>query len=89
MAWATNPKNDEELLETRKFLSDTVVDRKHFITFFKACSGNSFIWGGLTLDAGALRKVKAYSKLQDVMIGSRKKNSLAASGEGEEEIPPR
>lgn len=56
MAWATDPNNDNELLETRKFLNDTVVDRNHFITSFKARDGSSFVWCGLTLDAGALHK---------------------------------
>jgi hypothetical protein len=47
MAWVTNPKDDNEILETRKFLSNTVVDPKHFITSFKARSGDSFVWGGI------------------------------------------
>ncbi|KAH8730501.1 peptidase S8/S53 domain-containing protein [Phaeosphaeriaceae sp. PMI808] len=87
MAWATKPKNDNELLETRKFLNDTVVDRNHFITSFKARDGSSFVWGGLTLDAGALQKVKAYSKLKDVMVEPKVKKHLAISRKEEEEIP--
>jgi hypothetical protein len=68
MAWATNAKDYNEILETRKFLKNTVVDPKRFIISIKARSGDSFVWGGITLDADALHKVKAYPGLKDVMI---------------------
>ena len=83
MAWATNSKNDNELLETRMFLNNTVVDHNHFITTFKARDGSSFVWGGLTLDAGALQKVKACFKLKNVMVEPKAKKHLAINREEE------
>jgi hypothetical protein len=67
MAWATDPYNEEELQETRKFLNEIVVDRDHFITSVQNPDCTMFIWGGLTLDEAALEKVKAYPGLEDVM----------------------
>ncbi|KAH7363689.1 peptidase S8/S53 domain-containing protein [Pyrenochaeta sp. MPI-SDFR-AT-0127] len=37
-------------------LGNRDADRNHFITSFKARDGSSFVWCGLTLDAGALHK---------------------------------
>jgi hypothetical protein len=86
-AWATDPKNENELLETRKFLNDTVVDQNRLITFYKAHDGSTFVWGGLTLDAGALEKVKAYPKIEKVKIQVKKKYHRAISREEEKETP--
>lgn len=68
MAWATNPENVEELLETRKFVNKTVVDHNHSIASFKPREGSSSIWGGLTLIAGVFQKVERYSNLRDSMV---------------------
>jgi hypothetical protein len=40
MAWATDFNNDAEVKETREFLNQTIVDKNHFITKFKAHDGS-------------------------------------------------
>lgn len=87
MVWATDPQNDNEIRETREFLNSTVIDKNQFITAFKARDGTSFIWGGLTLDDAALRKVQAYSKVKDVMVEPEVEDDLAISRGEEEAIP--
>lgn len=62
MAWATNPRDDDELLEVCKFLHDTVVDHNHFITFFKARDGSSFDLE--RLDVGCRRFTESESVFQ-------------------------
>lgn len=84
MTWATDPQNDNELIETRKFLNDTVVDQNQFITTFKARDGSMFIWGGLTLDDAALKKIQAYPKIKDIMVEPEVEDDLKIS-RGEEE----
>lgn len=68
MAWATDPQNEGEIEETRKFLNDTVEDKSRFITTFKARSGDLFVWGSLTLDGAGLKKVQAYPNVKNVMV---------------------
>jgi hypothetical protein len=87
MAWATDPKNDNELQETRKFLNETVINKDQFITTVQTPDHGMFIWGGLTLDDAALKKVKAYSKLKDVMVEEDVEDDLAISLGEEEEKP--
>jgi hypothetical protein len=87
MAWATDPKNDNEIQETRKFLNETVVNKDEFISTVETPDRGMFIWGSLTLDDAALKKVKAYSKLKDVMVEEDVEDDRAISP-GEEEAKP-
>lgn len=83
MVWATNPGNDKEVEDTRKFLNETVIDKDAFITHFKARDGTIFVWGGLTLDDAALQKVKAYPNIKDVAIEPQIEEDLAIAREEE------
>jgi hypothetical protein len=66
MAWATDFNNDAEVKETHKFLNQTIVDKNHFVTKFKAHDGSLLNWGGLALDKVALPKVKPCSQIKNV-----------------------
>jgi hypothetical protein len=66
MAAAKNPKNDKEIDETRKLLNETVVDKNRFITTFKSRNGNTYMWGGLTLDDAGVKKVRADPRIKYV-----------------------
>jgi hypothetical protein len=67
MAKAMDPNNDDEIKQTREFLGNAVVDKKAFITSFKARDGSLFVWGGLTLDDAALEKARSYPNIKFVM----------------------
>jgi hypothetical protein len=86
MAWATDPTNENELKETREFLNNTVVDKNQWISYHKV-DGKSAVWGGLTLDDAALKKVQAYPKLKDVMIEPEVEDDLVISRGDEDSLP--
>ena len=77
VAWASDPKNQTQLQETRKFLNETVLNDASPITIFQPLSGNSFLWGGITLDDAALKKVQAYPAIKAVKLSPDFKDFLA------------
>jgi hypothetical protein len=64
MAWATDPKNLEELQKTPAFLNQTVVDKKELISFFYPDNNANAVWGWLTLDDSALKNLKDWPTLK-------------------------
>jgi hypothetical protein len=60
IALASNPNNDKEIQETRKFLNEKIVDKTESIITFKAPDRTMYVWGCLTLHVAALEEVRAH-----------------------------
>ncbi|KAF2125230.1 subtilisin-like protein [Dothidotthia symphoricarpi CBS 119687] len=68
MAWAKNSDNLDEIMETNRFLNNTVVDKSERINFCKPRPGKRLLWGSLTLDDAALKKVQEYPGIERVLV---------------------
>jgi hypothetical protein len=83
IAWAKDSDNQEKLGETRKFLNETVVDKKTPIRILKPIEGRPFLWGSLRLDDVALKKVKEHPNIQHVSVEPKFEEDLAPRSDEE------